>query len=87
MLTIGRTERFKRAYKKLTPQEQERAKRAILLLGENPRHPSLQVKKMQGTDGICEARYSRGGRITFGMDGGAVMLRNIGEHDATLNRP
>lgn len=87
MLTVSRTERFKRAYKKLTFQEQDRAKRAILLLAENPRHPSVQVKKMQGAGGLWEARYSRGGRITFAMDGGAVLLRNIGEHDATLNRP
>ncbi len=87
MLIMGRTERFKRAYKKLTREEQERAKKAILLLAENPRHPSLFVKKMQGAGGIWEARYSRGGRITFAMDGGAVVLRNIGEHDATLNRP
>ena len=87
MTAAGRTERFRRGYKKLMPQEEEQAKLAILPQAENPQHPSLQVKKMLGAGGLWEARYSRGGRMTFAMDGEAVMLRNIGEHDATLNRP
>jgi len=84
---IARTERFKRAYRKLSPENRKQARKAIRLLLEDPRHPSLQVKRVKGTRQIWEARVSRSCRLTFEMHGDTYLLRNIGEHDKVLSKP
>ena len=81
------TDRFQRAYNDLTDQDAERVKKALRLLAENPRHPSLRVKRMQGTDQIWEASASLSIRLTFEMHGELIVLRNVGAHDETLKRP
>ena len=81
------TDRFRRAYRALTPEDRRRVQAALRRLAENLRHPGLRVKKMRGTGGIWEARASRGLRITFEMRDDALILRNVGRHDATLKRP
>ncbi len=86
-MQITRTDKFKKAYQRLPAHEQERAKKAILFLAADMRHPSLQVKEIKGTGDIWEARVSLGIRMTFSLDGSAVVVRNVGEHDATLNNP
>lgn len=86
-MRIARTERFKAAYMELTPSSQQRARKAIRLLRENPRYPGLRVKKIKGTQAIWEARVSRSIRMTFEVHGDLIILRNIGEHDKTLARP
>lgn len=86
-MKVARTERFKRAYRKLSPENRERARKAIRLLLENPRHPSLRVKRVQGTRHIWEARVCRSCRMTFEIHGDTYLLRNIGEHDEVLKRP
>jgi hypothetical protein len=42
---------------------------------------------MQGTENIWEARVSRSLRMTFEFEGHTIILRNIGLHDETLERP
>ena len=42
------TEQFEEAYEKLTTAERRSVHKALTLLGDNPRHPSLRVKKMGG---------------------------------------
>jgi len=84
---LARTARFKRAYRKLTLENRERAGKAIRLLLENPRHPGLWVKRVKGTRAIWEARVSRSCRLTFEIHGETYLLRNIGEHDDVLGKP
>ncbi len=87
-MRLERTERFKRAYKKLSQQEQEQFKKALSnMLQHGARYPGLHVKRIKGTRDIWEARVSRGCRMTFEIGGDRLTLRNIGEHDATLERP
>ena len=78
--------RFERDYRKLSPDLKMRVDRALLQMEHDLRYPSLQVKKMRGTDDIWEARVSRGGRITFNLDGDLILLRTVGDHDV-LKRP
>jgi mRNA interferase RelE/StbE len=82
-----RTTRFKRAAKGLTTQDHVRLAKALLLYGDNPSHPSLGVKRIQGTRGIWEGRASDSIRFTFQKIEGGILLRNVGAHDATLKRP
>jgi mRNA interferase RelE/StbE len=86
-MRLALTDRFKRAYRGLTAEEQALADKALRLLAENLRHPSLHVKKIKGTEGIWEARVSRSIRLTFEVHGDLLVLRTIGRHDETLGRP
>jgi len=84
---ISRTARFKRAWQELTEEEKELGRKALRNLATDLRYPALRVKKMQGTENIWEARVSRSLRMTFEFEGDTIILRNIGRHDETLERP
>ena len=86
-MKFQRTERFKRMYKKLDSQQQNFIKRAISLMSDNIYHPSLRVKRIQGTKGIWEASATVGIRITFDWEEDIITLRNCGDHDKTLKNP
>ncbi len=81
------TEQFEQAYEKLTSAEKRSVRQALTLLGDNPKHPSLRVKKMKGRKNIWEARPSKRLRMTFAMSGETIFMRNVGEHDKVLKRP
>ncbi len=70
--------RFKRDYKKLTPQSQKRINQALLQMERDLKHPSLGFKKLKGTNSICEARASKSLRITFNLKGKLIILKTVG---------
>ncbi len=76
-----RTTRFKKDFQRLPPDLQARAAKALELFAGNPRHPSLQVKKMEGAPGIWELRISDNYRVTFQRFPDGVLLRRIGTHN------
>ncbi len=86
-MILERTSRFKRAAKRLTAQERGRLATALLRYEESPSHPSLGVKRVQGTKAIWECRASDSIRFTFEKIDGGILLRNVGPHDSTLKRP
>ena len=69
--------RFWEAYKKLTPELQEQADKQFELLKQNPRHPSLQLKKIGR---IWSARVSLAVRALAVDDGDIMVWFWIGEH-------
>ena len=81
------TEQFEQAYEKLTKAEKWSVRKSLTLLGDNPKYPSLRVKKMEGRKNIWEARPSKRLRMTFEMIGETIFMRNVGEHDKVLKRP
>lgn len=81
------TEQFELAYGKLAGAEKRGVRKALTLLGDNPRHPSLRVKKIGGRKNIWEARSSKRLRMTFEMSGETIIMRNVGEHDKVLRKP
>ncbi len=81
------TNRLKKAYQSLPVDNQGRVKKAISLISGDLRHPSLRVKRTNGTRGIWEARASKSLRITFETEGDALFFRNVGHHDQTLKKP
>ena len=83
-MRLIRTERFKRAYRKLENQEQERVKQALVRLLADRTYPALRVKRVQGTAKIWELRASRDIRVTFEIEDNTIILRNVGHHDPTL---
>ena len=86
-MKITRTARFKKAWQELIEEEKELGRKALRNLATDLRYPALRVKKMQGVERIWEARVSRSLRITFEIEGDTIILRNIGHHDETLERP
>lgn len=86
-MKIARTARFRKAWGQLTEEEKELARKAIRNLAADIRYPALRTKKMKGAEGIWEARASRSLRVTFQIEGDTILLRNIGRHDETLERP
>ena len=81
------TKRFESAYRALSTEWQGRIDKALRLLAENPKHPSLRMKKVRGAPGIWEARVDRGCRLTLEVHSDAYVLRNVGKHDETLGNP
>jgi len=80
------------SYSELGPKERKAIDRAVQLLAENPRHPSLQIHKAKnvqgkypaGGTGVFIAYATKDLRITFeyGPLSGTIALRNCGFHEA-----
>jgi mRNA-degrading endonuclease RelE of RelBE toxin-antitoxin system len=81
VFTLFTTPNFDRAYSKVTPQVRKQAERQILRLQRNPRHPSLDHKKMLSRPGIWGARINRDYRILFLMEGEVITLLSIHPHE------
>lgn len=81
------TNRFKKAYQQLPLDVQNKVKKALRLLDEDPRYPSLRVKPIQGTDKIYEGRIDRKYRFSFEFNGDDKILRNVDNHDECLKNP
>jgi hypothetical protein len=91
-MIFRRTERFRKAFRSLPENIQSKTFKALALFGQNQRHPSLQVKKMQGREEIWEARIDQKYRFTFHYEKGGVgenlcVLRNVDNHDECLKNP
>lgn len=82
-----RSDRFKNNYAKLNDEIKKKVKAKLKLMSENPMHPSLRTKRIQGTENIFEASVNMSNRMTWQYVEGGVLLRNIGEHDETLKNP
>jgi hypothetical protein len=82
---------FLESYASLGTREKKAIDKAIKILADNPRHPSLNIHKAKNVRG----KYSTGGkdvfiayatrklRFTFeyGPEPGMIALRNCGHHD------
>ena len=80
-------ERFRKSYQVLPHDIQQKIDKQLALLAENPRYPSLQVKRIKGTKGLWEARVDLHYRMTFEMAGETLYLRVVGHHDEVLRHP
>ena len=57
------TERFQRHFKTLTEAEKKQLQNKLRLLAENPMHPSLRTKRIQGTADLFECSVNMDIRI------------------------
>ncbi len=78
------TEEFLDSYssRDFTPADRRLFKKALRLLDENERHPSLRVHALQGSlEGIWSASASQALRITFQrVEGGRKRLLTCSRH-------
>ena len=79
-LAFKTTRTFDKSFPALPLHIQGRTLAKLALYEKEPRHPSLRVKKLNGTTDIWEMSVTKKCRITFRREGGVVLLRNIGSH-------
>jgi mRNA-degrading endonuclease RelE of RelBE toxin-antitoxin system len=77
---IRRTNSFLKDYRKLPEEIKPRVDKQLSLLLENPRHPSLRLNKLKGTQ-IFEIRINGGYRLTISYGENVLVLRRVGIHD------
>lgn len=80
------TRPFDRDYAEMSAAIKERVGKQLSLLLANPRHPSLGLKRIRGTDDLWEVRITRSYRMTLQVVGDTYLLRRLGPHDV-LRRP
>lgn len=60
----------------------ESVKKALKLFKENPNHPSLNLEKLQHTEGVYTIRVNKGDRLfLIRTDKDTVILIDVGKHD------
>ena len=85
--------RFKRAYRNLSPQDQQRFQRALCLFAQDPLHPSLRVEKVLNPPAFWSFRVTGSIRCTFIFHGTleelphaqVIELSNLGGHEVYKN--
>lgn len=79
---ITYTDRFQKHYKSLTTREKKQLQNKLHLLAENPMHPSLRTKRIQGTSDLFECSVNMDIRIIWFYEGDKmIILVDVGHHD------
>ena len=79
---ISYTKRFEKHFSKLTKIEQKQIKSKVEILVENPLHPSLRTKRIQGTEDLFERSVNMDIRIIWHYEGEQLtLLLDVGHHD------
>jgi mRNA-degrading endonuclease RelE of RelBE toxin-antitoxin system len=86
-MIIEVSSRFHKAYANLPGAIQKKVKKAILLLERDPRHPSLNLEKIDHERGIWSGRVDRSYRFTFQWMPGGLRLRQVGAHEQAYRAP
>lgn len=69
------TPRFQKHFRKLTEQEKNQLKIKLKLLAENPSHPLLRTKRIQGTADLFECSANMDIRIIWYYEGNKMGSR------------
>ena len=76
------TNRFLKHYKNLTDIEKNQLQNKLRLLSQNPMHPSLRTKRIQGADDLFECSVNMDIRIIWYYEGDTIIiLVDVGHHD------
>ena len=76
------TDRFQKHYRDLTETEKKQLRNKLAILAENPLHPSLRTKRIQGTDDLFECSVNMDIRIIWYYEGDTmIILVDVGHHD------
>ena len=76
------TEKFKKHFAKLNNNEKKQLKNKLELLSNNPMHPSLRTKRIQGTKDLFECSVNIDIRIIWFYEGDVlIILLDVGHHD------
>jgi mRNA-degrading endonuclease RelE of RelBE toxin-antitoxin system len=73
--------RFKKGYQGLPKEIQKAFDQKLPVFLKDMSHPSLQVKRIQGTKDRWEGSITMKYRVTFEFSEGTLIFRTIGTHD------
>ena len=79
------SKRFKKEYNALSKEIKKAFDKKLALFLDDTKHPSLRVKRIQGTKHRWEGYVMKNYRFTFEFIENTVLFRTIGTHD-TLSR-
>ena len=80
------TKQFVKCYGKLTAEECGQVDDKLRILAENPWHPSLRTKRIQGT-GEFEVSVNMDIRMAITFEGDKIIIMlDVDHHDKLLNR-
>jgi mRNA interferase RelE/StbE len=79
-MKVRRTDRFKKDYQKLLSDIRQRVDQKLRFLLRDPRHPSLQIHKLRGVEGLWEFRVTMNYRVIFEIEGEYYVLLGVGPH-------
>ena len=79
-MTSDTTSRFWNAYADLPQQIKRQARKAYKLFERDPRHPSLQLKKVHADQPIYSVRITRDYRAVGVREGNSMIWFWIGSH-------
>ena len=85
-MKVAFTKPFKKDYQAIPGNIKKQIDEQLERLPDNPGHPALQVRKMEGHPSIWEARITGGYRMTFQIIGDTYLLRRAGTHNI-LKKP
>jgi len=89
-MKINYSSKFVKSFRKLNETDKIAFETQLEIFLKNPKppfHPSLRIKKVQGTKSIFEMTISMGIRMTWEFTSDGILLRNIGAHEKTLKKP
>lgn len=76
------TKRFQKHFKYLNNNEKKQLRKKLELLSQNPLHPSLRTKHIQGSQNLFECSVNMDIRIIWSYDGKEIIvLIDTGHHD------
>ena len=76
------TPRFQKHFKVLTVWEKKQLKNKLEPLAENPFHPSLRTKRIQGATDLFECSVNMDIRIIWYYEGDKmIIVVDVGHHD------
>ena len=79
---ITYTKRFEKHFSKMTQIEKKQIKAKVELLSEDPLHPSLRTKRIQGTEDLFECSVNMDIRIIwYYEEDRLILLLDVGRHD------
>jgi mRNA interferase RelE/StbE len=81
VITYQSSKRFKKEYKNLPMKIQKAFDEKLVLFLKDMSHPSLRVKRIQGTNDQWEGSITMKYRFTFEFLQDVVLFRTIGTHD------
>lgn len=84
-MIIVKTKRFKKEFAALPSSIKEQARKQFALFLQDPKHPSIQMKKMKGYNDRWEGRITIHYRFTFAIVGETYFFRRIGTHEIYKN--
>ena len=82
MYNLEPTKTFAKILKKLSQNEQMAVARKLVILSQNPYHPSLRTKKVQSMKDVFECSVNMDIRILWTYkEGKIILLLDVGHHD------